>query len=364
MFVSDIFEKLICREIISSRGTPTVEIELHTLIGVFRNSSPIPHRSNMKLAIETKNSVENALFNINHIFAKKLCKLNIEITNQKELDEYLVKIDGTKNLVRLGINTIFPISIALCRAGAVASNLSFREHLSYLSKLKMKIPIPIFTMISKKEGFVKEKSLFEDLCSKPPTDFKSVSIGFKRKTFGLALKEGFNFFLDLKKVLYSKYEKQFINVSDEGSFYAPVDDLKEALEILKETAVNHNYKDYFFAVKGDFFPKEVSNFDIKFVQTNKKLEKDTLSEENHSKYFMVKFDKTGTISTAIQKVQQAKINKRIICVGSSQAETEDTFLSDFSVGIGADYLIVGAPCRGERVSKFNQILRIEENFYK
>lgn len=364
MYVSDIFEKLVCREIISSRGTPTVEIELHTLIGVFRNSSPVPHRSKIRLAVESDNSVEHALFNINHILSKKIEKLNIEVTNQKELDDYLFMVDGTKNLSRLGVNTVLPISVALCRAGAVASNLSFREHLSKLSGLRMKIPLPIFTMLSKKESFIREKSLFEELFSKTPTDFKNVSICFNRKSFAEALKEGFNFFLDLKKVLYSKYEKQYINVSDEGSFYAPVDDLSDALSILKETAVNHQYHNYFFVVKGDYFPDELKSFNVKFVQTNKKMRIDTLSEESDSKYYMVKFDKTGTITNAIDRVKEARKKGKVVVVGSSQAETEDTFLSDFTVGIGADYLFVGAPCRGERVSKFNQILRIEENFYK
>lgn len=359
MNLSDIFEKLECREIISSRGTPTVEIELHTLIGIFRNSSPIAHRSDKKLAIENTNSVENALFNIRNIISKKLEKLNICIKNQKELDKYLCRIDGTNSLCRLGINTILPISIALSRAGAVASNLSLREYYSQLCDAKMKVPSPIFTMISKKESYVKDRSLFEELFGKTPINFSNVSICFERKSFSAALKEGLKFFLDLKKVLYSKFEKQFINVSDEGSFYAPIDDLRKALEILEETAQNHSYKDYFFTIKSDEYVNELNKYNIKFIHTSRTINRDTLSEEN-SKYFLVKFDKTGTITNAIEKVSLAKKEGKIIVVGSSTAETEDTFLSDFAVGIGADYFYIGAPCRGERVNKFNQMLRIEE----
>ncbi|KAM0687293.1 phosphopyruvate hydratase [Conglomerata obtusa] len=420
MKIGDVYEMIQTRQILTSRGEPTVEIDLHTSLGVFRSSCPSGASTGSKeaKAIVDKNQneyfgkgVKKAIFHIKTLISPRITDLNeVEISDQKQIDKFLHDLDGTENKSRIGANAILPISIAFCRAGAVAVDKSVREFVANISGSKSRMPVPYFNVIN---GGVHSGNYLP---------FQEIMIAFPYNEFDKNYEKGAEFYHYLKEIIVNKYGSIAIGVGDEGGFAPPIKTLEEGLELIKEVSLkndlsnvkvaidcaasefynegkyNLNFKikdqaklmtseelsDYYMGIL-DKYPmvhsledpfaeddysawtsfmirvkdKEINIVGDDLTVTNTKYLKKAI-EEKMCNTLLVKLNQVGTVYETIEAVKMARNANMKIMVSHRSGETEDVFIADFSTGIGADYFKAGAPCRGERVAKYNQLLRIHE----
>ncbi|KAF7680975.1 Enolase [Astathelohania contejeani] len=421
MKVGELFQTIKTRQILTSRGKPTVEVDLHTTIGVFRSSCPSGASTGSKeaKAIIDKNdkeymgnSVRKALFHINNIIVPRITDLkDVDIYNQKLIDAFLDDLDGTPNKSRIGANAILPISMSFCRAGAVALDLSAREFISKLSSSQMGMPFPYFNVIN--GGAHSGNNLV----------FQEIMISFHTSDYSKNLEFGCVFYEHLKKVIIQRYGSSSTSVGDEGGFAPKIDTLEQALDLIMEAykvsklekmriaidaAANEFYENGKYKLGKDdpctLDGKEMVNYYLSIIEKYplvhsledpfaeddfdswillmKKIEGSKLrvvgddltvtnpelvkmaGEKKMCNTLLVKPNQIGTISEALEAIEVARNYGMKIMVSHRSGETEDTFIADFSVGIGSDYAKFGAPCRGERISKYNQLLRINEAIEK
>ncbi|KAM0674668.1 Enolase [Gurleya vavrai] len=420
MKIGETFEMLKYRQILTSRGEPTVEVDLHTTIGVFRSSCPSGASTGSKEAkvVLDKNLDEyngkgckKALFHIKSLIEPRIIDIkNVDLHDQKKIDKFLHDIDGTENKSRLGANAILPISVSFCRAGAVSCDKSVREFVANLAKCESKMPIPYFNVIN------------GGLHSGNELPFQEIMIAFHNKEFDVNLEQATVFYHCLKKVIAKEYGMIYTSVGDEGGFAPPISKLEEALDLIEKTVIESKldkvkvaidcaasefyfegkYNLSFKSSKSNFLTsEELSNYYENILDKYPRVHslEDPFAEEDYSawtsfkkkteskninivgddltvtnvKYIqkaidkgmcntlLVKLNQVGTVYETIQAVQLARSAGMKIMVSHRSGETEDVFISDFAPGIGADYIKAGAPCRGERVAKYNQLLRIQES---
>lgn len=420
MKIDDAFEMIKTRQILTSRGEPTVEVDLHTELGVFRSSCPSGASTGSKEAkaiIDNKEDeycgkgVKKALFHIDDLITPRIMDIrDTKIYDQTNIDKFFIGIDGTENKSRIGANAILPLSMSFCRAGAVAKNLSVREFIAKLSKSESGMPIPYFNVIN---GGVHSGN---DL------PFQEIMISFHTESYEKNLEYGVIVYQKLKKVIANKYGTHATSVGDEGGFAPPIADLKEGIDLIIEAYKQTDIADIKIAIDcaaSEFYSDSCYDLGFKSKKTDQKItgkelmnyyndlldqypeihmledpfaENDydswqefmkatekrnvnivgddlTVTNVNHIKTaaekklcntLLVKLNQIGTVSEAIEAVQLARSKNMKIMVSHRSGETEDTFICDFACGIGADYIKAGAPCRGERVAKYNQLLRIHE----
>lgn len=422
MKFGDTFEALKYRQILSSRGEPTLEIELHTSLGIFRASCPSGASTGTKEAKVIVDNDANLFFGKSIFKAMDLIKKNIipelhhlndtDVSDQKQIDEFLIMLDGTDDKSKLGANVILPISTAMCRLGAASKKISLREHVADLCSGNSKMPYPYFNVIN--GGVHAGNNLV----------FQEIMVSFHNEKYFDNYKYGAEFYNELRKVVSKKYGKIATTVGDEGGFAPPISTLDEALDLIIETQKRTNYPNFKIAIDSaasEFFRDGQYILDIK-GENKKKLQsselcdfyvsllkkyseiqsiEDPLAEDDlngweelnkrlegkinivgddltvtNAKYIekaaksklcntlLVKLNQVGTVTETIEAVKCARKYGMKIMVSHRSGETEDTFISDFAVGIGADYIKAGATCRGERVAKYNQLLRIAEMIEK
>jgi len=394
------------REILDSRGNPTVEADLTTDLGVFRASVPSGASKGKyeAVALEAKKAVKN----IEKIIVPKL--KGKDVTRQKEIDECLIKLDGTKNKSKLGANAILAVSMAVCRAGAPAKNLPLWKYVSQLAENRSPLNLPSPSILLIEGGAHAGNEL----------DFQEFMIVPKGKSFSKNLQAAVEIYQKLKEIIKEKYVDLAINVGDEGGFALPVRVPEEALDLILEAAKNLGYHPHTnfgvgvdvaasqFYINGQYKTKfgvftsegllryysdlirkypisgledpfaeddwegwkklksKIKNQKLKIliigddlVATNPKRIK--LAKENNAcNAVIIKLNQIGTISETITATKLAKSFGWKIIVSHRSGETCDDFISDLAVGIGADFIKAGAPARGERVAKYNRLLRIEE----
>jgi enolase len=403
------------REILDSRGNPALEVEVETDFGKFLASVPSGASKGKHEAVELRDGgkrffgkgVKKAVKNINEIISKKLKGFNI--TKQKEIDQALIELDGTENKSKLGANAICGVSLAVCKAGAGVKKIPLYKYIRELYDLRLTtydLPRPSFNIIN---GGVHAGN---DL------DFQEFMVCPKRKNFSENLRIGAEIYHKLKETISKKYGKLATNLGDEGGFAPPIKDPEIAIKLILEAAKSLNYQDkisiildvaasQFFDGKkyktkiGNFSGKELANFYLKLIKKypiegieDPFAQDDFESWQNFSSYFqlpssnfliigddltvtnpkrikmakekglcnaiIVKINQIGTVTEAIESVKLAKSFGWKIMVSHRSGETTDDFISDFAVGIGADFIKSGAPARGERVAKYNRLLKIKE----
>jgi enolase len=403
------------REILDSRGNPTIEIELETDFGKFFASVPSGASKGKYEAVELRDGgkrylgkgVRKAIKNINEIIAKKLRGFNV--TKQKEIDKILIELDGTENKSKLGANAICGVSLAVCKAGAEAKRIPLYKYISEIGNWKLEIgkfPRPSFNIIN---GGVHAGN---DL------DFQEFMVCPRTKSFSENLRIGVEIYHKLKEIIAKKYGKLATNLGDEGGLAPPIKVPEIAINLILEAAKSLNYQNkisiildvaasQFFDGKkyktkiGDFSGEELAKFYLKLIKKypiegieDPFAQDDFESWRNFSSYFqlptsnfliigddltvtnpkrikivkekglcnaiIVKINQIGTVTEAIEAVKLAKSFGWKIMVSHRSGETNDDFISDFAVGIGADFIKSGAPARGERVAKYNRLLKIEE----
>ncbi|NPA49563.1 MAG: phosphopyruvate hydratase [Thermodesulfobacteria bacterium] len=401
------------REILDSRGNPTVEVEVWLEGGAFgRAAVPSGASTGTHEALELRDKDEKryhgkgvlrAVENVNNIIAPEL--IGLESTAQAEIDELMIELDGTENKRRLGANAILGVSMAIAQASAQETGLPLYAYLGGVGARVL--PVPLMNVIN--GGVHADNNL--DI-----QEFMIVPLG--APNFAEALRYGAETYHELKKVLKEKGYRT--SVGDEGGFAPEVKSTKEALEILLtaieragyrpgedialalDAAASEFFKDGQYVLAGEgktFSAEELASFyeelikefpiisiedgcaeddwegwkilnqklgdkiqlvgDDIFVTNIKRLSRGI--EENIANAILIKLNQIGTVSETLEAIRLAQTSGWRTVVSHRSGETEDTFIADLAVAVNSGQIKTGAPARSERVAKYNQLLRIEED---
>lgn len=396
------------REILDSRGYPTVEVDLKTEAGIFRAAVPSGTSKGSYEAKELRDGgtrylgmgVTRAVSNINKVIAPKL--KGEDPVEQEKIDRILIELDGSKNKSRLGANAALAVSLAVCRAGAASQNMPLWQWIGQLAGTKPSMPRPCLLYI---EGGLHGRG---DLDTQ---EFMGV---VQVDSFPEQLRVGTEIYHNLRELIGQKFGKGNTNVGLEGGFTPPVQETKDALDlivkaaqqtgnnkidIILDVAASSFFRDdkyYFegeiFDQKGllDFYTNLCGQYPIMALEdpfeqedwdgfqeiTEKLGEKieiigdDLLAtnlyrimqseERGACRGLILKPNQVGTVTETLAAAKYARESNWQIFAKHRSGETFDTFISDLAVGLGTGWLMAGAPQRGERVAKYNRLLRIEE----
>ena len=415
-------ESIKAREILDSRGNPTVEVDVFTKEGMFRAAVPSGSSTGVHEALELRDdnnprySGKGVLTAVNHVnlqIAEKI--IDIDCTQQKEIDDSLISLDGTENKTNLGANAMLAVSMAVCRAGAAAKKIPLYQHIAELAGEPTDnyiMPVPSFNVINGGKHAGNQLPLQEFMFM--PT---------KVTSFKEALRIGSKVYHILKEIISNKYGKAATGVGDEGGFMPDIVKGSEALSILKEAiekaghleeidikismdcAASEFYDDGLYDLnfkdpiqENKITSEELSEMYAKFIKDFSVVSiEDTFDQDDWEAYtkftaefgdktqnvvddllvtnpkriakaieekacnaLLLKVNQIGTISEAIDSCREAKEAGWGVMVSHRSGETEDSFIADLAVGLRAGQIKSGAPCRSERLAKYNQLLRIEE----
>jgi len=413
-------QKVYARQIYDSRGNPTVEVDLTTDQGVFRAAVPSGASTGIYEALELRDKdkkihhgkgVLKAVANINDKIGPALVAKNFNVTQQKEIDHFMIQLDGTENKSNFGANAILGVSLAVCKAGAVHKGIPLYKHIAELAGIsQVVLPVPAFNVINGGSHAGNKLAMQE---------FMILPVG--APNFSEAMRIGSEIYHHLKNVIKDRYGLDATAVGDEGGFAPNIQDNKEGLDLLKDAIALAGYTDKVVIgmdVAASEFYKE-GKYDLDFKNPNsdasKWLSGEQLADlyksfvdnypvvsiedafdqddwENWSKFhsavpvqlvgddltvtnpkriqtaiekkscncLLLKVNQIGSVSESIEAAQLARKNGWGVMVSHRSGETEDTFIADLVVGLATGQIKTGAPCRSERLAKYNQILRIEE----
>ncbi|KAM5539924.1 hypothetical protein V8D89_006427 [Ganoderma adspersum] len=390
-------------------------------LGRFRASVPSGASTGIHEAVELRDGDKNAYVgkgvskavkNVNDIIGLELVKSGLQVTAQKEIDDFLIKLDGTPNKGKLGANAILGVSIAVAEAGAAEKGVPLYQHLADLAGVKppFVLPTPAFNVING-GSHAGNKLAFQEFMLLPTG----------ATTFTEALKIGTETYHTLKKVISAKYGIDAVNVGDEGGFAPNVSGAEESLELLSEAIKKAGYEGKIkiaLDVASSEFYKE-GKYDLDFKNPNSDPTKwisgveladlylgyikkypivsiedpfdqddweawshftsksgiqivgddltvtnplriKTAIEKKACNGLLLKVNQIGTISESIQAAQLAQSDGWGVMVSHRSGETENTVIADLVVALGVGQIKTGAPARSERVAKYNALLRIEE----
>lgn len=403
---------VIAREILDSRGNPTVEVDLVCSNGkTYRASVPSGASAGSREALELRDNdnryhgkgVLKAVDNINNIIKPEIINKKVDLLT---IDEIMLKLDGTENKTKLGANAMLAVSLATIKA---AADLDGKELWEYLSVNKVSLPIPMMNVIN--GGAHADSGLAIQ-------EFMIVPVV---ATFKERLRAGSEVFHSLKALL--KKDGYHVAVGDEGGFAPSLAKTTDALDYIVKAIEDAGYtpgKDVYIALdvaaseiydegtntyKIDnriLTPREFLKFYIDIVDkypiisiedpfdendfeslqmitkllgnkimlvgddyfvTNKKCLQKGI-DMNAGNAIIIKANQIGTISETIETLILAKKNNYIPIISHRSGETEDTFISEFAVGLNIPYIKTGSLSRGERIAKYNELLRIEEKLLK
>ncbi|XP_052482357.1 cytosolic enolase 3 isoform X1 [Gossypium raimondii] len=417
--VSSVITKVKARQILDSRGIPTVEVELYTNKGVFRASVPCGDSTGMYEAVELRdgdkgtylgNAVTKAVKNINEKISEAL--VGMDPTVQLQIDQAMIDLDKTEKKSELGANAILAVSIAACRAGAAEKEVPLYKHIADLSgKTNAILPVPAFTVISGGKHSGNSLPVQQDIMILPTGAVR----------FEEALQMGSETYHHLKAVITEKYGANGCNVGEDGGFVPDISSVREGLDIVREAIGRTGYNDKIKIGIGVAATEFCigTKYDLEFKSPNKSGQnfksgedmiqmykdlcidypiasiEDPFDKEDweHSKRFcglglcqvvgddllmsnpkrieraihesacnslLLKINQIGTVTEAVDVVKMAKEAHWGVVVSQRFGETNDCFIADLAVALGAGQIKAGAPCRGERVAKYNQLLRIEQ----
>jgi enolase len=402
------------REILDSRGNPTVEVDITLKDGSFgRAAVPSGASTGSHEAVELRDGnkryggkgVEKAVKNANTILAKAL--INKEF-DQKSLDKKMIEIDGTANKSRLGANAILGISMAFGRAVAVSETIPLYKYFNKIAKTGNTIQLPVPMMNILNGGKHAEKSMdFQEFMIMPAG----------AKSFKEALRYGTEVFHALKKILHDRGHST--TVGDEGGFAPSLSSNEEAIKLILEAVEKAGYKagkDIFIALDvaatelykdGKYHlasenrtltSEEMVNFYADWCAKYPIVSiEDGLAEDDWDGYkllteklgkkvqivgddlfvtnidrikvgiekgvgnsILIKLNQIGTVSETIDAINMAKKAGFTSIISHRSGETEDVTIADFVVGTGTGQIKTGSLSRTDRVAKYNQLLRLEE----
>ncbi len=403
---------VLARQILDSRGNPTVEAEVKTASAAGRASVPSGASTGTHEAIELRDGdrrkfhgkgVTRAVSNVNRILGAKL--QGLDASEQRQLDTVMARLDGTPNKGRLGANAILAVSMASARAAAASRSVALFTHLKPAKRYVL--PVPMMNVLNGGEHAGNQLAIQEFLIE--PVGAKSCSE---------AIRIGDEVYQSLKGVLAARYGRGAINVGDEGGFAPPLSRTREALSAVRDAVKEAGYaegdvrmgidaaastfyngksqvynidggsvgpqqlEDLYASLKDEFGlltiedPFHEESFDsfasitrriggkVKIIGddlyvTNVKRMKEGIRKKA-TNAVLIKLNQIGTVSETEDAMELAKRSKWSVAVSHRSGETEDPFIAHLATAFGADFIKTGAPARGERVAKYNELLRIEE----
>jgi enolase len=412
-------KKIYAREILDSRGNPTVEVEVELESGT-KSTAAVPSGAStgtfeaLELRDNEKNRYEGqgvlrAVENVNTKISKVV--VGMEVSAQKEIDKKMLSLDGTENKSNLGANAILGVSLAVARAAATEEKIPLYAYIKKTYKFpgkKFTLPMPMFNIIN--GGLHSDSGLSIQ-------EYKLIPSGIV--SFKEQLRAGSEIFHTLKNILSAKGYS--VSVGDEGGFAPHLESNAEALEIINNAIEKAGYKKgveasigldaaansffdekencYIFKPENSTLSREmliniynewISKYNVISVEdglnendwegwrmmskkmggrimligddllvTNVKRLKKAI-EEKACNAVLIKVNQIGSLSETVECIKLAKKNKMKTIISHRSGETTDDFIADLAVGIGAEYIKSGSLSRGERICKYNRLLRIEE----
>lgn len=405
------------RQILDSRGNPTIEVDVTTDNGlVGRASVPSGASTGSREALELRDGdksrymgkgVLKAVDNVNKIIAPKLIGKNV--FEQRSIDNLMLELDGTENKDKLGANAILGVSMAVCRAGALAKNKPVYKYLYEDLKVpnaagKMRLPTPLMNIINGGAHASNNLDIQEFMI-----------VPHMKKSFSENFRAGVEVFHNLKKVLSEKGYST--NVGDEGGFAPDLKGHDEAIECILsaitkagykpgvdislslDCAASEFYKDGKYEMQGKTYTsaemipyyehmmkiapiysiedgfdesdregfinfqaklgnKLVNVGDDLFVTNAKILKRGINNKEANA--ILVKVNQIGSLSETFDTLKLAFDNGFKAIISHRSGETADSFIADLAVATGAGHIKTGSASRSDRMEKYNQLLRIEE----
>lgn len=401
-------ENIFAREVLDSRGNPTVEVEVKTENSFARAIAPSGASTGKYEAYELRdggkrfigNGVMNAVNNVNQIIAPALIGENI--FEQKKIDAKMILLDGTSNKSNLGANAIVSVSMAIMKTAAYAKKQQLYQYLG--GNL---LPVPMLNVLNGGKHAGNSLAIQEFMI-----------IPKWSKNFHFALQMAVEVYHILGKRLAKKYGLSAKNVGDEGGFAPNLSNCFDAIEeitlAIEEAGYSNEIKLGFDAAASSFYNEKNSKYSIdgKKLSAKELLDyysemckkysiisiEDPFQEDDFDSFtqimdklgtkiqivgddllvtnskrleiairkkavnaLLLKINQIGTVSESMNVAEMCMKNKIKIIVSHRSGESEDTFIADFAVGINAGQIKTGAPARGERTSKYNQLLRIDED---
>ncbi|KAK4211849.1 enolase [Rhypophila decipiens] len=410
--------EVLAAQCLDSRGNPTIQVDVRTSQGIFRARVPSGASTGKHEAIELRDhdkpafggkGVLKAVSNVQDVIGPALIEKMFDVkTQQKDIDAFMCELDGTPNKGRLGANAILGVSMACARAGAAAAEMPLYEFLRLEANQQgvYVLPVPFFNMLN---GGVHSGNTmaFQELMV-APTGAQSVT---------QAVQMGSEIYHALKDVITKKYGPGATGTADEGGFAPPITTLDEGLNLLSaavavagytgmvryaiDPASSEFFKDghYDIGFKTDtpclktpeemmeLYTRILADYPIALLEDpfaeddweswtkfhsncSHELVGDDLLVTNinrvkiaHEKKacnaMLLKVNQIGTVSEAIEAAKFAKSLDWSVFVSHRSGETVDDFIADLTVALSTGHMKAGAPCRGERVAKYNRLMEIE-----
>ncbi len=410
-------KKIKAREILDSRGNPTVEVEVELENGI-RATAKVPSGASTGSleALELRDNdsqryngkgVLQAVENVNSKIAEII--VGREVNKQMEIDQKMIELDGTENKSNLGANAILGVSLAVCRASALNEDLELYKYIAETYNLQTEtynLPIPMFNILN--GGAHADSGLSVQ-------EFKLIPNGIEK--YSEQLRAGSEIFHSLKKILSAGGHS--IAVGDEGGFAPKLESNTQALELIGEAIDKSGYQigvdvnlgmdvaaNYFYQRETDNYLLQPENKVLSreelivlyrqwieknsiisiedglrendwngWKMLNEKIGDDVMTigddllvtnvkrlekaiAENACNSVLIKVNQIGTLTETIECVKLAQKNNMKTIVSHRSGETTDDFIADLAVGVGADFIKTGSLSRGERICKYNRLLRI------
>eukprot|EP01062_Namystynia_karyoxenos_P045974 TRINITY_DN342_c0_g1_i2.p1 TRINITY_DN342_c0_g1~~TRINITY_DN342_c0_g1_i2.p1 ORF type:complete len:450 (+),score=197.82 TRINITY_DN342_c0_g1_i2:51-1352(+) len=412
--------KLHAREVLDSRGNPTVEVELSTANGTFRTLVPSGASTGKREACEKRDGDKGRYLGKGVLKAVEAVKttLNQELVgknvmDQRELDQLMCKLDGTENKSNFGANAILGVSMAISKAAAANAGMPLYQYLAKLAGNEggMRLPVPCFNVIN--GGSHAGNALpFQEymICPTGAPNFRE------------SVRMGCEIYHKLQAIIKKKHGKDAVNVGAEGGFAPPIAGGEEPLVLLmdaiREAGCEGKVKIAMDCAASEMFDEGSRQYNMNFKGDTKEMKsgaeltadyvawaqkypiasiEDPFGEDDWEAWpgltkaaegkfqvvgddltvtnikcinqalerkscnsLLLKINQIGTITEAIDASKLVMEKGWTVMVSHRSGETEDTYISDLVVGLGTGQIKTGAPCRGERTCKYNQLMRIEE----
>ncbi len=405
--------KIKAREVLDSRGNPTVEVDVVTDNGIFRAMTPSGASAGQHEALELRDKDKlrylgkgtlNAVKNVNKEIAPKI--IDLDCAAQETIDNIMLKLDGTENKEKFGANAILPVSMAVTKAGAASKQIPLFQYIGELfGVVPHVLPVPMCNVMNGGKHAGQENSIQEHMLM--PTGAKTFSEGIRM------ISETYH---HLAKLLKEKFGAGGVLIGDEGG-YAPAQmiNVEDRLEIMLKAVSNAGFEgkmhialdpassEFFYdgtykIGKKSFSGSEMVDFYVElckkypivsiedglaeddwdswvemikklgtkiqivgddlFVTNTKRIKKGI--ELHAANSVLIKLNQIGTVTETLNAIKMAQDEGWTAVVSHRSGETEDSFIADLVVGTSAGQIKTGAPARSDRNAKYNQLLRIEE----
>ena len=404
------------REILDSRGNPTIEADVILADGTTgRAAAPSGASTGSREALELRDGdqarymgkgVKKAVANVNSQIRSAL--MDKDVTEQQQIDDAMIKLDGTENKDSLGANAMLAVSLATAKAAAKSQNLPLHQYIANMrNQTSLTMPVPMMNILNGGEHADNTVDIQE---------FMIEPVGFT--SFSEALRAGTEIFHSLKSVL--KSQGLSVSVGDEGGFAPNLRSNEEAITVIMQAieqvgykagkdihlaldcAASEFYKDgkYILAGEGNksFDSQGFSDYlvglarqypiisiedgldesdwdgwkylteqigdKVQLVGDDLFVTNPAILQEGIDKHIanaiLIKFNQIGTLSETLDAIYLAKNNGYATIISHRSGETEDSTIADLAVGTAAGQIKTGSLCRSDRVAKYNQLLRIEQ----